>query len=593
MTRIKESSMKNLFFGHWLQLLQTPVGSTIFKEGYRGDKYLAAAALTAVQFTAECNGQAVRTISEIIQYVRQHNDPVGKFLEEDNDLSSLDVERLSPRITSVPEESFGEELLARVREEGFNRSFLPLKSREVLLSLMSNSCEEHEIKSAIFYGFSSAELAFSAASRKIRSRFITPYKEWAELFTAVFSRFVGGFLTCDDEMQSRQGRADAFFSIAEFPAPSIPPELKRQIFRGVDGPIFFLSPKNGMGFFRTEKERRDFIEEFRPGSVVDLGGNIFYRLLVPFYLIECPGERQKKEINFIYFPKLPRKKNGPELDAWAHHCESFLRGDPQGTGVEEVSVPLSKVEVNQWKIFPPLYHTSIEKKKFDQFISGLETIDLGKGFDIIRCQPLSRFTTEAHTSDSEQGLTAAYEIRLSHVESTGEVVVPEASALKLPSNQLSESRLSRQVLHPGDVLLGVLGSVGKIAVVTDVPGNARWLASQAFAVLRPKGHRSGESAYLLGLYLFLYLRSEIVWNYLLSSADEGGGAKSLSFDVLKKLPFIIPSEKDLVRAEEDYRRVVELNDQIKRMQKEIERILTVNLTNRIAEEKHQGEKGKK
>lgn len=587
--------MKNLFFKYWSLVLETPNGSTIFKEPYRKDKCLMAAALSAVQFSAEAAGSPIRTLADLIRYAKQNNDPVGLYLEDDKKVSHINVgDYLRPEL--VPEESFADALLDRIELTGCKKASLFPEARKVILSLISDSPRPRGINSAIFYGVITAELAFDAARNKIHSKFVAQYKEWGELFTAIFSRFAEGFLTFSSELQGCSERVDIFFAIGQAPAIEIPPELKRLIFKNVEGPIFFLSPKSGMGLFRTEKERRDFIEEFGLSSVVDFGGSVLDGTLIPFYLLECPGDRQKNEVKFLYFPRFPlstRRKKSSDLNAWAHHCLSFLRGDPMGTGVEEIWVPLSKIEENQWKIFPPLYYTSIEKKRLDQFISELKAIDLSKEFEIIRCQPLSRFTNEASSPDIEKRSTKVYEIRLSHVESTGEIEIPEIGALKLPSNQLSESRLSRQVLHPGDVLLGVLGSVGKIAVVTDVPGNACWVASQAFAVLRPKGHRSGESAYLLGLYLFLYLRSEIVWNYLLSSADEGGGAKSLSFDVLKKLPFVIPSEKDLLRAEEDYRRVIELNDQIKRMQNEIERILTVNLTNRIAEEKHQGRKGKK
>lgn len=588
--------MKQSAFDFWFAVLSSPKVQKIFRDSYHGDIHLMAAALCAVQFSAGCRGECVTTPIELIQYAVRSNDPVGRYLaiERDEEAAFLKLHRL-PGIEAESGDLFGQELLECVWDNRWKPTVPYPKAQEVILSLMTASSGRRKIKSAIFYGTDSASLAFTAASHEIHSRLVTPDIKWGELFVATFSRFVDNFLLSLDESQTSSERADAFFIMAGAPAIFIPPELKRLIFREVEGSIFFLSPKNGMGFFRSEKERRDFIEEFGLSRVVDFGGNIIRGYSCPFYLLECAGVGPKDEIDFLYFPKLPRltrRNTDSALSTWADSCLSFLHGKSNDTGAEEVLVPLAEVKGNKWKILPPLYHVSAEKKALDRFVSGTQEGRLDSEFDIIRCQPLSRAISE-FSAAKEADLKKIYEIKLSNIGSAGEIQVSEDCALNLPAGLLLGTRLKEQILRPGDVLLGVLGSVGKLAVVTEIPRHSYWVASQAFAVIRSRKPHIGDLPFSLGLYLFLYLHSEIVGKYLLSSVFEDGGSRSLSLDVLKKLPYVLPTAKDLIRAEMTYRRVVDLGNQIKEMQEELEKLLNDDLADRIAEGKSQSGKGKR
>jgi hypothetical protein len=72
-------------------------------------------------------------------------------------------------------------------------------------------------------------------------------------------------------------------------------------------------------------------------------------------------------------------------------------------------------------------------------------------------------------------------------------------------------RAQNQRIYPGDILLAIKGSVGRLAFVDGSCGE-NWIAGQAFMIIRPKGTAVSTP------YLYRYLASELIQEYIEETA---------------------------------------------------------------------------
>lgn len=569
--------MEQSTYQAWLNFFRLDRAKEIFKEPYNKWPHLMAGSMSALLFSARCSNHPLETIPDIVQFAIFTNDPLAKFFcpekaEALRDLTGANFQRYFPK----PDLSFGKELIAQVQKDVCYKGVLFPQAADVLLKLMSYLSKCPRVTSAIFFGLETLEIAFTAACQDIRSELSLEDKEMESMIVSIFSRFTNGkFVTCDDSVSRRE---DALFMISE--TQKIPSEAKRLFFRRVDGSLFLLTSGLVKTSSKSIAERMALIEELGLRSIVDLGGAVLESSSCVFTLLGCTGERPSNELNFLFLPNIPRttsRNKSTELTLWQDRTIKLLE-IPAGQKIESLSIPLAQIKSNQWKLLPSLYRTSNEREALNEFVAGKDVKSFETQVDIVRCQPISRFINRASQAKRRKS-KKIYEIRLSNVDSIGKIRVDEDSALVVDAETLSETALSRQILSPGDVLIGVLGSVGKLAIVTEIADEIFWVASQSFAIIRPSKHWHREFLPSLGYYIFLYLRSKVVWCYLMSSVNEGSSV-SLSFDVLSQLPYVLPTKQSLNEAESIYHQVVELEDEVHVLREKISELLDSGMINK-------------
>lgn len=169
---------------------------------------------------------------------------------------------------------------------------------------------------------------------------------------------------------------------------------------------------------------------------------------------------------------------------------------------EAVHVKRSEIRNNDYLLTPARY----QKQQLDKFLENSRIANLGSLCTII-------LPTLIRNSDAE-ATRPYFEVLLSDFQPDG--TVEHGSGRKLV-DAATERQARRQSLVPGDILLGIKGSIGKVAMVTDA-ADERLLANSSTAILRLEDRdRIVDPTYLLR-----YLSQPAVKEFL--EAVSGGSA---------------------------------------------------------------------
>ena len=169
---------------------------------------------------------------------------------------------------------------------------------------------------------------------------------------------------------------------------------------------------------------------------------------------------------------------------------------------EAVDVKRSDIRNNDYLLTPARY----QKQQLDELLKNSRVANLGSLCTII---------LPALIRNSDAETTRPYiEVLLSDFQPDG--TVEHGSGRKFV-DAATERQARRQLLQPGDILLGIKGSIGKVAMVTDVV-DERLLANSSTAILRLEDRdRIADPTYLLR-----YLSQPAVKEFL--EAVSGGSA---------------------------------------------------------------------
>lgn len=119
-----------------------------------------------------------------------------------------------------------------------------------------------------------------------------------------------------------------------------------------------------------------------------------------------------------------------------------------------------------------------------------------------------------------------------------------------------------QQLEPGDVILSVKGTIGRVGIVPDtVPGRDEdefWSAGQSMMILRPRRDQ------ILPEVLYEYLSSDLMQEHLHNLAS-GAVIQSFNMQDLKSLPVPVPSKDEQNRVASAFRDRLDLHDEIQRI----------------------------
>lgn len=196
--------------------------------------------------------------------------------------------------------------------------------------------------------------------------------------------------------------------------------------------------------------------------------------------------------------------------------------------VGDISVMTSVDELaaNDFNLSPDRYVVAPAVLRLRQLAENAEMVALGDLVEIYRPQALTGSKAAA------EGDIVAFEIGVSDIDEVGLVETP---GKRLALSEATASQARKAVIEPGDVLLVIKGSVGKVGYVRSIPEGALWLASQSFAVLRLRRHAPISDPRVLFRFLSSGLGQASLQNVRVGSTVPG-----LQMADVRRLPIVLP-----------------------------------------------------
>ena len=158
----------------------------------------------------------------------------------------------------------------------------------------------------------------------------------------------------------------------------------------------------------------------------------------------------------------------------------------------------SDIQKNDYDLTISRYKLGLATLKLEQLEN---TVSLDGVAEIVRAQNLK-------ATDESELTTVFLEASVRDITESGRMGTP----LKLTHVDKTQLRRAQnQRIYPGDILLAIKGSVGRLAFVDGSCGE-NWIAGQAFMIIRPKGTAVSTP------YLYRYLASELIQEYIEETA---------------------------------------------------------------------------
>ncbi|WP_230167612.1 N-6 DNA methylase [Roseomonas sp. CECT 9278] len=184
------------------------------------------------------------------------------------------------------------------------------------------------------------------------------------------------------------------------------------------------------------------------------------------------------------------------------------------------------------------YVLDSQARRMRDLLANAEAVPLEDVAEISRPQALlvgrdraGRESRETDVADRSDGVLL--EVGVGDIDDAGVVRMPTTS---VPASDELLQRTRRARLEPGDVLIVIKGSVGKVGFVRDIPDGPAWLASQSFAILRLR--RRGPIIDPAILFRFL---SSSMGQVTVQSLKVGSVISGLQMADLRRLPVLVPS----------------------------------------------------
>jgi hypothetical protein len=206
----------------------------------------------------------------------------------------------------------------------------------------------------------------------------------------------------------------------------------------------------------------------------------------------------------------------------------------------DISVLASADEIagHDFNLSVERYVLDSEARRMRDLLANAEAVPLEDVADIIRPQALlvgrDRTGREGRETDfADENAVVLLEVGVGDIDDAGVVRTPTTS---VPASDELLQRTRRARLEPGDVLIVIKGSVGKVGFVRDIPDGPAWLASQSFAILRLR--RRGPITDPAILFRFL---SSSMGQVTVQSLKVGSVISGLQMADLRRLPVLVPS----------------------------------------------------
>ena len=221
-----------------------------------------------------------------------------------------------------------------------------------------------------------------------------------------------------------------------------------------------------------------------------------------------------------------------------------------------LSVPVSDLATNDFNLSVERYVLPPEALRMRELTSAAAAAPLDDLVELYRPQAIPGSKNDAAA------------VRGDIVE-VGVADIDEAGVIRNPSKIVSvapdgEPQIRRSRLEPGDVLLVVKGSVGKVGFVRDIPDGATWLANQSFVILRLRRHAPVADPRVL----FRFLSSNL-GQTTLQSLRVGSAVPGLQMADVRRLPIIIPNCQEQDAISKEIENLFVLQDRIRLLQTEL------------------------
>lgn len=234
----------------------------------------------------------------------------------------------------------------------------------------------------------------------------------------------------------------------------------------------------------------------------------------------------------------------------------------------DISVLASADEIagHDFNLSVERYVLDSEARRMRDLLANAEAVPLEDVADIIRPQALlvgrDRTGREGRETDfADENAVVLLEVGVGDIDDAGVVRTPTTS---VPATGELLQRTRRATLEPGDVLIVIKGSVGKVGFVRDIPDGPSWLASQSFAILRLR--RRGPITDPGILFRFL---SSSMGQVTVQSLKVGSVISGLQMADLRRLPVLVPSAQAQDAIAAQMGAIFDMQEKIQRMRQDL------------------------
>jgi type I restriction enzyme M protein len=256
---------------------------------------------------------------------------------------------------------------------------------------------------------------------------------------------------------------------------------------------------------------------------------------------------------------------------WRHHERPLLElaSILEGRIETDISALVSAEEIasHDFNLSVERYVLDPEARRMRDLLANAEAVPLEDVADISRPQALligrDRAGREGRqtSENSDTGDSVLLEVGVGDIDDAGVVRKPTTS---VPASDELLQRTRRARLEPGDVLIVIKGSVGKIGFVRDIPDGPAWLASQSFAILRLR--RRGPITDPSILFRFL---SSSMGQVTVQSLKVGSVISGLQMADLRRLPVLVPSAEAQGAIAAQMGAIFDMQEKIQQMRRDL------------------------
>lgn len=301
------------------------------------------------------------------------------------------------------------------------------------------------------------------------------------------------------------------------------------------------------------QNRRTIVESGRLKATILLpGGFLVGSLVNTLILLFDKKNANHQQISLIDLTKdvcLDKAKSGRQRIALNEYAKNQVIAVLQDKSSDlALNVDIKIIKNDEYNLMPNRYMAAAQINTTSDL--GERAVKLADIANIYRAQ----------ASKKEETGSSYFEIGAADINASGIVEQPTKEILIG-----KESSTLKNLVHKGDIILAIKGSVGKVGIITKEHPN--WLAGQSFVILRIKE----ECADWTPDFLFWQLKSKKI-NQFLKNVATGALIQLLKMDDVKNLKLLPPAKELQEKIVNAQKKKLEIIAKIKELTKELEEL---------------------
>jgi type I restriction enzyme M protein len=317
--------------------------------------------------------------------------------------------------------------------------------------------------------------------------------------------------------------------------------------------------------FRTAAGERDFKEYLIQArvleAVIGLPATLLAVTNMPCALLVLNQEASAEDVLFV--------------DAQAAHFIETGTGRRTLSDVEDLvrivdnreerpfsrCVSHAELETHEYNLIPSRYVASAQQTRLDALLGKSQGVALQEIAEILRPQSLKNVI-------ADDGVECC-EVAAADIGTDGLIQQPQKRFCITPG---ALKKVRPLVLKPGDILLVVKGSIGKVGLISAIP-DCIWLPNQSFQVIRLKDRTMLSDPVIL----LWFLRSP-AGQALLAARAGGATVPMIQTHDVRTLPILVPSIHEQAVILQDHKAWLAIHAKIAQLQQEAEALSTKHWT---------------